>query len=92
MNQIVGLRILSLLNCQAKLAENGQMCLDMLKVSEYDVILMDCQMPVLGKSKDASLPSPMLTSCTAKTGLRPLSIYAKQRSSVRRGDASPSLP
>lgn len=46
-NQMVCLRILSRINLNADLACNGQECLDMLEVQDYDLILMDCQMPIM---------------------------------------------
>jgi len=46
-NQEMMMELLSQLGVDAQLAENGQMALDALKEQKYDVILMDCQMPVL---------------------------------------------
>ena len=38
---------LTKLNCVFDLAENGEEVLELLKTKEYDIILMDCQMPLL---------------------------------------------
>ena len=45
MNQKLALRILSKLGYEADLAENGMEVLEAIKHKEYDVILMDVQMP-----------------------------------------------
>lgn len=44
-NQKLTLKILSKLGLQAALAENGKLALDMAGATEYDLILMDVQMP-----------------------------------------------
>ncbi len=46
-NQKVALRMLNRSGCQTTLAEDGQQALDQCDHSTYDLILMDCQMPVL---------------------------------------------
>jgi|GEM_PF-15459 len=46
-NQKVALRQLQRLGCQADCASNGQEALDKLAVQNYDIVLMDCQMPIL---------------------------------------------
>ncbi len=46
-NQELCMTVLSTLGCDAVLAENGSEALDVLKEKEFDIILMDCQMPVL---------------------------------------------
>lgn len=46
-NQQVILNQLSLLGYQADLANNGQEVLDLLSEKHYDLIFMDCQMPLL---------------------------------------------
>lgn len=35
------------IGCQCDVAENGQMVIEMLEQKPYDIVLMDCQMPVL---------------------------------------------
>ena len=46
-NQKVTLAYLSQLNCDADLAENGEQVLEKYHQRDYDVILMDCQMPIM---------------------------------------------
>ena len=46
-NQKVALGILSDLNLNIDIANNGQEAVDMFKPNKYDIILMDCQMPVM---------------------------------------------
>lgn len=46
-NQIVAQKMLSLLNVDATIVNNGQECLDCLQNQEFDVIFMDIQMPVM---------------------------------------------
>jgi signal transduction histidine kinase/CheY-like chemotaxis protein/ligand-binding sensor domain-containing protein len=46
-NQMVFLRMLERLGCQVKTATNGQEALSILGQNTVDVVLMDCQMPLL---------------------------------------------
>ncbi len=46
-NQKITMAYLSQLSCQADLAENGEQVLQLIKTKDYDIILMDCQMPLL---------------------------------------------
>ncbi len=46
-NQKVAVRTLEMLGCDAEVAENGLLAVEAVKQSEFDIILMDCQMPVL---------------------------------------------
>jgi len=46
-NQQVVQVMLSKLGIDIDLAENGQTAIDLLRNSEYDLVLMDCQMPVM---------------------------------------------
>ncbi|GAA0855048.1 hybrid sensor histidine kinase/response regulator [Aliiglaciecola litoralis] len=46
-NQQVALDMLSLLGCEADVADNGEVAVDKVKQNDYDLILMDCQMPVM---------------------------------------------
>ncbi|WP_197047340.1 PAS domain S-box protein [Planktothrix serta] len=46
-NQQVILNQLSLLGCEADIAENGEQALKRLESTDYDVVFMDCQMPIL---------------------------------------------
>jgi signal transduction histidine kinase/CheY-like chemotaxis protein len=46
-NQQVASKMLEKLSCHVDVAANGQEALDMLEMSPYDVVFMDCQMPVM---------------------------------------------
>ncbi|MCO4787133.1 MAG: CHASE domain-containing protein, partial [Marinomonas atlantica] len=46
-NQIVAKGMLSLFGLTVDVAENGQVALDMMAKTAYDLIFMDCQMPVM---------------------------------------------
>jgi len=46
-NQKVAERLLSKLGCTADIAVDGQEALDKVKANSYDIIFMDCQMPVM---------------------------------------------
>jgi two-component system sensor histidine kinase/response regulator len=46
-NQKVAVRTLEMLGCDAEVAENGALAVEAVQQSDYDIILMDCQMPVL---------------------------------------------
>jgi PAS domain S-box-containing protein len=46
-NQKVAVRTLEMLGCQAEVAENGALAVEAFKLRDFDVVLMDCQMPVL---------------------------------------------
>jgi len=46
-NQKVAVRTLEMLGCHTEVAENGALAIEALKEREFDVVLMDCQMPVL---------------------------------------------
>src|SRR5262249_45233977 len=46
-NQKLAVRILERLGCQVELAVNGAVAVEMIAATEYDLVLMDCQMPEL---------------------------------------------
>lgn len=46
-NQLVIRKVLQRMGYEAEIADNGAICLDKLKESDYDLILMDLQMPVM---------------------------------------------
>ncbi len=46
-NQIVISEMLNTYGCEVKLVENGQLALELVKKEAFDLVLMDCQMPVM---------------------------------------------
>ncbi|CAM3833266.1 ATP-binding protein [Vibrio aquimaris] len=46
-NQVVITRLLERLNLSCDVAENGQVALDLFKLHDYQLIFMDCHMPVM---------------------------------------------
>ena len=46
-NQKVALRLLEKAGCTVKVAVNGLEAIDQMQLSRFDVVLMDCQMPVM---------------------------------------------
>ncbi|MHB1025146.1 MAG: response regulator [Desulfobacteria bacterium] len=46
-NQKVTLEMLRVLGCESDVVENGQEALDAIAAREYDLVLMDCHMPVM---------------------------------------------
>lgn len=45
-NQMVARKLVEKLGCHCDIANNGQECIDRLSQQHYDLILMDCMMPV----------------------------------------------
>jgi two-component system, sensor histidine kinase and response regulator len=46
-NQMVASRMLQKLGCQVEVAANGKIATEMVQAKQYDVVFMDCQMPVM---------------------------------------------
>jgi signal transduction histidine kinase/ActR/RegA family two-component response regulator len=46
-NQRIAVQVLSKAGCEVDAVETGQEALDALKAAQYDVVLMDCQMPIM---------------------------------------------
>ena len=46
-NQEVSINMLELFGCRVDIADDGKQCLDKLNDNSYDLVLMDCQMPVM---------------------------------------------
>jgi len=46
-NQKVSATVLNKLGCRVKLAVNGKEALELMQTGEYDIVFMDCQMPVM---------------------------------------------
>lgn len=78
-NQKVIMAMLNKFNCTADLAENGQQALDKLTQQTYDLVLMDCQMPILdGYSAVRILRGQELTNKCLRTPVVALTAHASQ--------------
>lgn len=69
-NQEVMLNQLSIIGYEADLAGNGQEALELLQIKDYDLVFMDCQMPV----KDGYLTTQELRQLEASSGRHTLVI------------------
>jgi PAS domain S-box-containing protein len=76
-NQKVVLAMLGKFQCTPDLAENGQEALDRLAQQTYDLVLMDCQMPVMdGYEAVRTLRGQELTDNTARIPVVALTAHA----------------
>jgi CheY-like chemotaxis protein/HPt (histidine-containing phosphotransfer) domain-containing protein len=72
MNQEVTLAMLSIIGCEADVVANGQEALDAIAAKRYDLVLMDCQMPVL----DGYAATRALRERERESGRGPLPVVA----------------
>ena len=78
-NQKVIMAMLGKFNCTADLAENGQQALDKLGQQAYDLVFMDCQMPIMdGYSAMRILRGQELTNNSLRTPVVALTAHASQ--------------
>ncbi len=63
-NQAVGIAMLEYLGCRTDVAANGCEALDALAANPYDLILMDCQMPVMDGYEATRAIRNKETACT----------------------------
>ncbi|TVR64995.1 MAG: response regulator, partial [Candidatus Competibacteraceae bacterium] len=71
-NQEVAIAILESLGCQAEVAGNGQEAVEAVAKTHYDLILMDCQMPVM----DGFAATAAIRRREREQGRNPLPIIA----------------
>jgi len=71
-NQEVAIAILESLGCQAEVAGNGQEAVEAVAKAHYDLILMDCQMPVM----DGFAATAAIRRWEREQGRNPLPIIA----------------
>ncbi|GAB4243154.1 MAG: hypothetical protein OHK0028_21690 [Deltaproteobacteria bacterium] len=85
-NQEVTLGMLSVLGCRADVAGNGREALDAIEGGEYDLVLMDCQMPVM----DGYAATRALRAREKETGGKHLTVVALTANALQ-GDSDSCL-
>ncbi len=76
-NQKVALKMLASFGCNAKVAENGQVCLRILEQEKFDIVLMDCHMPVMdGFEATMRIRQLEQTRCLSRTPIVALTAAA----------------
>jgi CheY-like chemotaxis protein len=85
-NQEVTLGMLSIFGCGADVAGNGREALDAIAVKEYDLVLMDCQMPVM----DGYAATRALRALEKETGGKHLTVVALTANAMQ-GDSDSCL-
>ncbi len=83
-NQAVGVGMLEALRCQVTVVSDGQQALDRLAIEEFDIVLMDCEMPVLdGFAATEALRRREATQGLARTPVVALTANAMVRDRER---------
>ena len=85
-NQEVTLGMLSIFGCRADVAGNGREALDAIAAKEYDLVLMDCQMPVM----DGYAATRALRALEKETGGKHLTVVALTANAMQ-GDSDSCL-
>jgi len=85
-NQEVTLGMLLIFGCKADLAGNGREALDAIAAKEYDLVLMDCQMPVM----DGYAATRALRALEKETGVKHLTVVALTANAMQ-GDSDSCL-
>jgi signal transduction histidine kinase/CheY-like chemotaxis protein/HPt (histidine-containing phosphotransfer) domain-containing protein len=85
-NQEVALGMLSIFGCQADVAGNGQLAIEAIAAREYDLVLMDCQMPVM----DGYAATRALRAREKKAGSGHLTVVALTANALQ-GDSDACL-
>jgi signal transduction histidine kinase/DNA-binding response OmpR family regulator len=75
-NQRVSLMMLSRLGCDAEAVENGEAAVEAVRRKPYDLILLDCQMPVLDGWGAARAIRQLEASCGRRTPILALTANA----------------
>ena len=65
-NQMVARKVLEKIGCTVTIANNGAEALDQMKASDFDIVLMDCQMPIMdgltatAKIRETDVSTPII--------------------------------
>jgi CheY-like chemotaxis protein len=68
-NQVVARHMLNALGCEFHIVPNGRQALDAVREGEYDLVLMDCQMPVMDGMAATQAIRQWEATSSAETGI-----------------------
>jgi protein-histidine pros-kinase len=77
-NQTVSVRMLQRLGCRVSVAEHGRRALEMLEARKFDVIFMDCRMPVMDGFEATRQIRLSLDERVANTPIIAITAYAME--------------